>query len=304
METRTLWSGGRAPDPRWWQLAALSTLLVLGIGRLGFDVSPLHAAVTMMSALATQAAATLARAARSRRAHHPVRIEWKSALITGLSLCLLLRANAPAWGALAAAIAVLSKFAIRARGRHVFNPANLGIMALVAAGAPVWVSPAQWGHAAVGVFAIGGAGAMVANRAARADVAWTFLAAWSALLAGRALWLQQPWSVPLHQLGNGALALFAFFMLTDPRTTPDARAGRVLFAVLVALGAYAIQFVLWRRLGLLASLVLCAPLVPFLDRWFPGPRHVWPTAPSRATPEERHDAETPPPVAAAAAAAR
>src|SRR2546426_235169 len=86
----------------------------------------------------------------------------------------------------------------------------------------------------VGILA--SAGGLVVNRAARADVTWAFLAAHTAFLLGRTLWLGDPLAIPLHRLANGALVLFAFFMISDPRTTPDSRPGRILFAILVAAG--------------------------------------------------------------------
>ncbi len=83
-----------------------------------------------------------------------------------------------------------------------------------------------------------------------------FLASWVGLLFARAAWLGDPWAIPLHQLQSGAMLLFAFFMISDPKTTPDSRPGRLLFAFLVAAGAYYVQFKLftptaccfrWRR---------------------------------------------------------
>jgi Na+-translocating ferredoxin:NAD+ oxidoreductase RnfD subunit len=74
--------------------------------------------------------------------------------------------------------------------------------------------------------------------------------------------------------------LFTFFMISDPKTTPDSRAGRVLFAALVAFGAWYVQFRLFRTNGLLWSLAACATLVPLIDRLVPGTRYAW--APQRA----------------------
>ena len=78
-------------------------------------------------------------------------------------------------------------------------------------------------------------GGLVVMRAARSDVTLAFLGAYLALVFGRSLWLGEPMAIPLHRLQNGALLLFAFFMISDPRTTPDSRLGRILFATLVAL---------------------------------------------------------------------
>src|SRR6185503_14230267 len=102
-------------------------------------------------------------------------------------------------------------------------------------------------------------------------------------------------AIPLHRLQNGALLIFAFFMISDPRTTPDSRRGRILFASLVALGAAWVQFRLFRTNGLLWSLFACAPLVPVLDRLLPGPRYAWPGT-ARASVELRHETFTLDPV--------
>ena len=100
-------------------------------------------------------------------------------------------------------------------------------------------------------FAIACMGTLVVTRAARADVTLAFLAAYAGVLFGWAAWLGQPVAIPLHRLQSGALLLFAFFMISDPKTTPDSRAGRVVFAVLVAAGAGVVQFGLYRTNPLL-----------------------------------------------------
>ena len=86
-------------------------------------------------------------------------------------------------------------------------------------------------------------------------------------------------AIPLHRLQNGALLIFAFFMISDPRTTPDSRAGRILFATLVAVGGAYVQFGLFRTNGLLWSLAAFSPLVPVLDRVLPGSRYHWTAGP-------------------------
>jgi len=106
-------------------------------------------------------------------------------------------------------------------------------------------------------------------------VTCAFLAAHAALVLGRAAWLGDPLAIALHRLENGALVLFAFFMISDPRTTPDARAGRILFAALVAVGAYVLQFRLFWTNPLLWSLAACSLAVPLLDRLLPGSRYQW-----------------------------
>lgn len=254
-------------DPRLYQIAVLSSLLVYGVLALDFEVSLLQAAVLLGTALLTQAVCT-------RLWHLPV-FDPRSALISGLSLCLLLRTSSLLLAVVAAVLTIAGKFVIRWRGKHLFNPTNFGIVALLLLTDRVWVSPGQWGSVAFFSFLMACLGGLVVHRAARSDVTWAFLGFYLAVLCGRSLWLGQPLAIPLHQLESGAFLLFTFFMISDPRTTPDTRAGRIVFALLVALGAGCVHFVLYRPNGLLLSLAFLSPLVPLLDRLLPGTRYVW-----------------------------
>ena len=256
----------RAWDPRLYQIATLGALLVYGVVWLDLEVRPLTALAIVAGALVTQHLC----ARLTGRAP-----DLRSALISALSLCLLLRTGSLGLAAFAAVVAVASKFVLRVRGRHVFNPTNLALVALLAGTGQVWVSPGQWGSGVLFAFALAATGGLVVNRAARADVTCAFLAAHAALVLGRAAWLGDPLAIALHRLENGALVLFAFFMISDPRTTPDSRAGRILFAALVALGACVLQFRLFWTNPLLWSLAACSLAVPLLDRLLPGPRYQW-----------------------------
>jgi Na+-transporting NADH:ubiquinone oxidoreductase subunit NqrB len=204
-----------------------------------------------------------------------IRFDPKSAAISGLSLCLLLRSNSILWPLAAAVIAVAGKFLVRWRGKHIFNPTNGAIVALMLLTPNVWVSPGQWGNVVFFGFLITCLGGLVVNRAARSDVTYAFIIAWSAILIGRSMMLGEPMTIPIHRLENGALLLFTFFMISDPKTTPDSRAGRILFAALVATGAWYVQFKLFRTNGLLWSLAASSLLVPLIDKLLPSERYQW-----------------------------
>jgi Na+-transporting NADH:ubiquinone oxidoreductase subunit NqrB len=255
-------------DPRLYQIGALSGLFLYGLGWLDFRIGLAQAAVTLFTALAVQWAGT--------RFISGGAFEPKSALISGLSLCLLLRTNFLWLAAAGAAAAVGSKFILRWQGKHLFNPTNFGlVLLLIVGGGQAWVSPGQWGSVAFFGFLMVCLGGLVVNRAKRADVALTFLGFFLSLVFARSLWLGEPLTIPLHRLQNGTILLFAFFMISDPRTTPDSRAGRVIFALLVALGAAYVQFRLFRTNGLLWSLAACSFLVPVLDWLLPDRRYRW-----------------------------
>jgi Na+-transporting NADH:ubiquinone oxidoreductase subunit NqrB len=203
-----------------------------------------------------------------------------------LSLCLLVRSNFHAVACLAAAIAIASKFLIRVRGKHVFNPTDGAIVALLLVTRQVWVSPGQWGTAAFFAFLMACAGSLVVTRAARADVSLAFIVAFSGLVITRSLYLGEPMALPLHRLESGAFLLFSFFMISDPKTTPDSRTARILFGVLVAATAWYVQFRLFRTNGVLWSLAIWSMAVPLLDRVFASPAYRWPRPATRpaATP--------------------
>jgi len=266
--------GLRGWDPRLYQIAVLSTLLLYGVFRLDFEVQPGQAALILATVLLTQVVA-------SRLARLP-RVDLRSALISGLSLCLLLRTRSPALAVAVATFAVGSKFLLRLRGKHLLNPTNGALVLGLLVTPEVWVSPAQWGNAAVFAFAMACLGGLVVNRAARSDVTYAFLGFWLLVQFGRAFALGDPLEIPLHRLSNGAFLLFTFFMISDPKTTPDSRLGRILFAGLVAWGAWYITFRLFRTNGLLYSLAGFSLLVPLIDRLLPGPRYAWSSAPPPA----------------------
>ena len=271
---RSLWA-----DPRVYQIGTLAGLLIYGMGWLEFDITLTRAALLLFTVLATQWIGD-----RVTRSGAPLAMTARSALISGLSLCLLLRTNYAVLAMAAAIVTIASKFLVRVNGKHVFNPTNGGIVAMLLLSDQVWVSPGQWGAVAFFAFLMACAGSLVVNRAARSDVTYAFIGCYCALVFGRSLYLGEPFAIPLHRLESGAVLLFTFFMISDPKTTPDSRAGRVCFAALVAFVAWYIQFRLFRTNGLLWALAACSALVPIVDRLLPGARYAWASRQSTSTP--------------------
>lgn len=254
-------------DPRYYQIAVLSLLLTYGITALDFGIRWQNALLIVLTALAVQFAGT-------RYANLP-RFDPLSALITSLSLTLLLRTDMAVIAMLAATLAISSKFLLRIRGKHVFNPANFALVTLMLLSDHAWVSSGQWGSAAISAFALACLGFLVLTKAKRAETTIAFIGFYAALLFGRAIWLDDPFSIPLHQLQNGALLIFSFFMISDPKTTPNSAIGRVLFAGFVAAVAYTIQFIYYQPNGPILALIMCSPVVPLIDLVFCGRNYRW-----------------------------
>jgi len=258
---------------RWWsdarhiQIVALASLLLVNFIWIDFGAKPLYSALAILSALAAQAVC-------SRLAGLP-NIDLRSPLITGLSLSLLLRADAPWLPALAGVIAIASKFMFRLDGKHIWNPAGFAIVVLLFTQHDVWISPGQWGTsvwlaALLVFFAI-----LVLQAAQRSDIALFFLGGHATLLVARAVWLGDPLAIPLHQLQSGSLLIFAFFMISDPRTAPDSRLGRLLFALSVAALGHYLAFFMQMRPALYVALIALSPLTLLLDRIIPAKRFAW-----------------------------
>jgi len=254
-------------DARIWQIAFQAILLAVGVLVRDFSLAASQMALCFAAGLATQALWIRALGLRN--------VGYLSAVITCLGLSLLLRADSLWVHPLAAAIALSAKFTLRLRGKHLFNPAMLGVIVAVLLLPGAWISPGQWGSdlaLAVWFLALGG---FVASRAQRADTSWVFLAAYLVLIGLWYLWLGKSFASWMHHLQSGALLLFAFFMISDPMTTPDRRSARILHAVCVAAVAFAWQFLLYKPNGLVWALFFCVPLVPLLDAVLPGRRFRW-----------------------------
>ena len=252
-------------DPRPYQILILSLLALWARFALGAPLHGVRVLVIILGCLAFQAIAS---------ALVSVRFDPRSALISSLSLLLLARADQIGWLLLAGAVAIFSKFLLRARGKHIWNPTNLGIAVLAPTGV-LWITPGQWGSVAWLAFGIACLGMVVVRRAERSDVTWAFLVAWTSIVFLRTLWLGDPWPIAIHELKNGALLIFAFFMISDPKTCPDTRLGRVLFAFAVAGLAGVLQFGAYVVGAPIYALVLLCPLVPVLDWLIPGQRYEW-----------------------------
>ncbi len=254
-------------DPRLYQIAVLGLLVSYGVFVLDFGIHWYNALAIGATALSVQWAGT-------RLATLPS-FDPRSPMISALSLILLLRTDDVLLAMAAAAIAIGSKFLVRFNGKHMFNPANVAIVSMMLVSDRVWISTGQWGNAAIGAFALACLGFIVLTRAKRAETTITFLLAYAALLVGRALWLGDPLQIPLHHLQNGALLIFAFFMISDPKTTPNTAAGRIIYAMIVASIAFIIQFVFYQPNGPILALIMSAPLVPLIDFLKRGRNYEW-----------------------------
>lgn len=257
----------RRIDARWLQITALCAFVAYAVLGLHAAIAPVNVLAFVLTALVCEWLFGSTHDARG--------FDFRSPLITALSLTLLLRTDDAGIAIAAAAFAIAAKHLLRVRGKQVFNPSNIAIVVFAVGTGAAWVSPGTWGHAATPVGVVACIGLLVTMRATRADLALSFFALWAAVLLGRAWWLGDPLAIPLHQLCDGTLLVFSFFMITDPRATPDHRLARFLFAGALVAAAYVLRFHFWQPDALLWALAIVSPLSPLLDRLLPAARFTW-----------------------------
>lgn len=255
-------------DPRVWQLGIMGSLLLSGVWLRDFSLHPKQIFLTFASGLLTQALCL--------RYFNLQQRGFLSAAITCLGLCLLVRSSNLWVHPLLAGLAIASKFTLRIQGRHLFNPANLGVILGLTFLPETWVASGQWGHDLTTALWLIAGGFFVAGNARRLDISSYFLLFYALLLLTiRILWYGYPWSVLLHQFQNGALLLFAFFMISDPMTIPLHPKARILHAAIVAALAYVWQFGLFFNQGLIWGLFFATLLVPLWNILFLAPAYQW-----------------------------
>ena len=272
-------------DPRLHVAAVLLTLQVLGQTVLDFRLS----VAQILICLATGALIEFGVGFFKDKV-----ILWPaSGLLTGNSTAFILRVPGTFHGQWwstrgiwifvgVVAVSMASKYLIRWRGRHIFNPSNLGLVLASVALGPAYTEPQdQWwipmGPWMIVTYAIllgGGlligwelkllglelgymAAFAISVAIALAPVPdHCLVASWHATaICGRDLWQ--------ILVTSPEVLIFAFFMVPDPRTVPDGQVGRFVFGVIVAvlsvllLGPTTLEF--WTKTALLASLVFaCA----------------------------------------------
>jgi Na+-translocating ferredoxin:NAD+ oxidoreductase RnfD subunit len=158
-----------------------------------------------------------------------------SAYVTGISVGMLVRSPEFWPYAVCSAISISSKYLFRIDGRHIFNPSNLGIVAmLVLASDTVAGLSVQWGNHLLPMVVVWLFGAAIIHSVGRFHITLTYVVSFLAFSAVRAVVTGHPWISEAAPLTGPMYQLFIFFMITDPKTTVQPRWGQILVAFLVA----------------------------------------------------------------------
>ncbi|HTA80373.1 MAG TPA: RnfABCDGE type electron transport complex subunit D [Terracidiphilus sp.] len=159
-----------------------------------------------------------------------------SSYITGISVGILLRSPAYWPYAVCALLSITSKYVLRAKGRHLFNPSNFGISAMLfLASDAVATLSIQWGNNLAAMAVIWVLGSLIIWRARRFHICATYVASFLLLSALRAWMTGDPWLSEISPITGPEYQLFIFFMITDPKTTVRSKWGQCIVAFCVAL---------------------------------------------------------------------
>ncbi len=266
-------------DARLYQIASLSTFLLVGFATRDWTLHPEVVVSAVLTCLVVQyffLNVSLGHPRDGKESLPEITIEsFYSPIITSLGLSILLRVDHWWVMAFASLMAIASKFIIQVNHKHVFNPANFGIVSALVLTGKAWVSPGQWGESVwFGVmFLI--CGGLVLRKVGRFDTTIAFLGFYIGLELLRNLYLGWTWDVWAHRMMSGSLVIFSLFMITDPRTIPNTQIGRLIWVFAIAFLTFVLRNFFFLNTAVFFALFLMAPLAAVLDRFWTGDRFVW-----------------------------
>jgi len=158
-----------------------------------------------------------------------------SAYITGISIGMLLRSPEFWPYPLCAAISIVSKYVLRVDGRHIWNPSNFGIVAmLVLASDTVASLSVQWGNNLLPMVVVWVFGAVIIHTLGRFHITLTYVASFLFFAGVRHLVTGHPFLAEAAPLTGPMYQLYIFFMITDPKTTVHGKRAQCLVTVCIA----------------------------------------------------------------------
>lgn len=158
-----------------------------------------------------------------------------SAYISGISVGILVRSPMMWPYAMCAALSIMSKYVLRWRGKHLWNPSNFGISAMLFLyPAAVATLSIQWGNSVWPMIVVWCLGSIIIARLKRFHICLTYVASFLLLSFVRSQLTGNPFWASVAPLTGPMYQLFVFFMITDPKTTVSSRWGQCVVVALVA----------------------------------------------------------------------
>jgi len=195
-----------------------------------------------------------------------------SAYISGISVGILVRSPAYWPYALCAAISIMSKYVLRVKGRHIWNPSNFGISVMLFLAADTVASLSiQWGNYLLPMLVIWVLGSVIIARLHRFHITGIYVASFLVFAFLRSWMTGSPWQSEVAPITGPMYQLFIFFMITDPKTTVRSKRGQCIVVFLVAL----LEMVLRLRQVVYApfyALFIVGPAAMLVEIWLDSRR--------------------------------
>ena len=253
-----------AIDNRYLVPVLVTAILLIGDLSFGMLESYTGTALAIVTAIATEL--VLGRIVYGRWPH------LASAYITGISVGMLVRTPVFWPFVIGSVLSILSKYVLRVKDRHLWNPSNFGLCALLLlAPATVAVLSIQWGNQIWPVLVIWTLGGITLWRLDRLHISVTYVASFLVLAFVRSGLTDSPWVTNVAPITGPMYQLFIFFMITDPRTTVRRRWGQYAVTVLVAVVEMLLRLASVVYAPLYA-LFLVGPLALLVELWWDSPR--------------------------------
>jgi enediyne biosynthesis protein E5 len=235
--------------------------LILLVGQLSYGMLESYKKTLLAIATAIVAELILSRIFAGKWPH------LASAYISGISVGILVRSPALWPYVLCALLSITSKYVLRYKGRHLWNPSNFGISALLfLAGDAAASLSIQWGNFVLPMLVIWALGLTIVWRVRRYHITLTYVASFVVFAVTRAWMTGNPWQAEVAPITGPEYQLFIFFMITDPKTTVKSVRGQCLVAFLIAF----VEMLLRLRQVVYApfyALFLVGPLALLLEIW-------------------------------------
>jgi enediyne biosynthesis protein E5 len=195
-----------------------------------------------------------------------------SAYISGISVGILVRSPFLWPYVLVSLISIVSKYVLRLNGRHLWNPSNFGVSAvLFLAPATVSLLSIQWGNTLWPMVVIWMLGTAIVWRVGRLHISATYVASFLVLSLIRSVITGTPWLATVAPITGPMYQLFIFFMVTDPKTTVRSTSGQCA----VVLGVALVEAILRLAQVVYApfyALFLVGPAALLLESWTSKPQ--------------------------------
>src|SRR5271169_455775 len=204
--------------------------LILLVGHLSFGMLEGYQKTLLAIAVSIAAELMLGRIFLGKWPH------LASAYITGISVGILVRSPAYWPFALCSLISITSKYVLRVKGRHIWNPSNFGISVLLFLAADTVASLSiQWGNYLLPMLVIWALGSIIIARLHRFHISLIYVVSFTAFAFLRIYITGSPWQSEIAPLTGPMYQLFIFFMITDPKTTVRSKYWQCVVVAVVAL---------------------------------------------------------------------